>query len=804
MTEASQLARAARWYAEHGFAVFPCKTQDKVPATQHGCRDATTDVQQVEAWWGQVPDANVGVATGSTIFVVDIDGPEGEASWKSLVNEHGPVPPTLEQTTGRGRHLWFCHPKDETIRNSAAKLGSGLDVRGAGGYVVAAPSIHPDGRAYQWKDGHKPGQIDLAEPPRWLLDLVIDKPPPEPEARPQWKGNGADVGAYAQAAFDGEAADVANAPAGQRNDTLNRAAHNLGGLVATELLDHESVVAELTRAALHAGLDRREIEKTIASGLTAGMAKPREVPDPAQPLTVRRHTSLAATAPSWCAPSALPPLAPHAPELPCDLLPQPLQPWLVDAAERIQIPLEFLAAPAIVGLSSLVGRRIGIFPKRRDDWFVVPNLWGAVIARPGFMKTPAMNEALGPLRKLAAKATSEFGETQAFAEADEMILKARLSALQDEAKSAVKKNETAEVDRVRSAIADVKRKLADSEVSERRYIVNDPTIEKLGELLNQNPRGLLLSRDELSGFLRLLDKPGREGDREFYLETWNGDGGYSYDRIGRGTLHIPALTLSIIGTIQPGKLVSYVSGAIQGERADDGLLQRFQVAVWPEASGEWRNVDRAPDGTARGEAYDIYRRLDELDPLSLGIEAHRNDIPAFRFAPEAQELFDEWRTDLERRLREPEMASCPAFESHLAKYRSLMPSLALIFHLAEIVTSVSFVSAPAVGLESAKRAAAWCEFLEAHARKIYAAEMNAGMSAAHALADKIRAGAVEDVGSVRDLYRPQWSGLKTPEAVWSGLMELQKFGWLRVEERETGGRTTDVVVFNPEIRERAS
>ncbi len=500
-------------------------------------------------------------------------------------------------------------------------------------------------------------------------------------------------------------------------------------------------------------------------------------------------------------PAALPPLSPSAPELPYGLLPQPLQPWLVDTAERIQIPLEFLAVPAIVGVSSLVGRRIGIFPKRKDNWFVVPNLWGAVVARPGLMKTPAINEALRPIRKLAAEATAEFGDAEVLAEASAMMSKARLSALQDEAKSAVKKRDSVEAERIRAEIAEAKRGLADAEAHERRYIVNDPTIEKLGELLNQNPRGLLLVRDELSGFLRLLDKPGREGDREFYLEAWNGDGGYSYDRIGRGTLHIPALTLSIVGTIQPGKLSSYVAGALQGERADDGLLQRFQVVVWPEVSGEWRNVDRTPDGAARASAHEVYRRLDELDPTSLGLEAHHDDIPALRFAPDAQELFDAWRSDLERRLREPEMASCPAFESHLAKYRSLMPSLALIFHLTECV---SFVSASAVGLENAKRAAAWCEFLEAHARKIYAAEMNAEVSAAHALADKIRAGAVEDGGSVRDLYRPQWSGLKMPEAVWSGLMELQKLGWLRVEERETGGRTTDVVVLNPKRKERGS
>jgi len=227
-------------------------------------------------------------------------------------------------------------------------------------------------------------------------------------------------------------------------------------------------------------------------------------------------------------------------------------------------------------------------------------------------------------------------------------------------------------------------------------------------------------------------------------------------------------------------------------------LQRFQLAVWPDARPEWRNVDRPPNDKAWNVAYDVFKRLDSLDPTSLGIEASHDSIPALRFAPDAQELFDHWRADLEARLRTPEMETFPAFESHLSKYRSLMPSLALIFHLTD---PVSFVSSSAVGLESAQRAVGWCEFLEAHARKIYAAELNADVSAANALAAKIKSGVVSDGGNVRELYRPQWSGLRTPEAVWEGLMVLQKHGWLRVGERGTEGRKADIVLLNPRLRE---
>ena len=556
---------------------------------------------------------------------------------------------------------------------------------------------------------------------------------------------------------------------------------------------HEADAAELRIVELPSDTPEKwDLADPLPEGWTAETL--RWLIEKAKPVEPRPSVAEAA----WPEPSELPALTPSVPELPDSLLPEPLRPWLADVAERIQIPLAFAAVPAVVALSSLVGRRIGISPKRKDDWFVVPNLWGMVIARPGLLKSPAIAQALAPLKRLAAQAAEEFRDGEAAAEAHKEVLKMRHAALQEEGKAAAKnkKGNGADLAEVQLRMTELKRQLSEADAHERRYIVNDATVEKIGELLNLNPRGLLLVRDELSGLLRSLDKHGREGDREFYLEAWNGDGSFVYDRIVRGTIHIPALTLSIVGTIQPGKLWAYVNGALQGEGADDGLLQRFQMAVWPDAKGEWRNVDRRPDSAARDAAFDAFKRLDSLNPDDLKATASYEDIPAMRFAPDAQELFDEWRADLEVRLRAPEMESCPAFESHLAKYRSLMPSLALILHLTEFV---SFVSAPAVGLESTKRAAAWCEFLEAHARKIYAAEMNTDVSAAHALADKIKSGAVEDGGNVRDRYRPQWSGLKTPEAVWAGLMVLQKLGWLRIEERETGGRKADVVALNPKV-----
>ena len=152
--------------------------------------------------------------------------------------------------------------------------------------------------------------------------------------------------------------------------------------------------------------------------------------------------------------------------------------------------------------------------------------------------------------------------------------------------------------------------------------------------------------------------------------------------------------------------------ATQGEKGDDGLLQRFQLLVWPDPPASWRNVDRWPDTEAKNRAYEVFKRLDALDPEDFGAGGHDEEgIPAVRFTDEAQEVFDKWRDELEVRLRSEELP--PALESHLAKYRSLMPSLALIFHLIEYVDGTA--EGGAVGLRPTLQAAAWCEYLETHA-----------------------------------------------------------------------------------------
>ena len=311
-------------------------------------------------------------------------------------------------------------------------------------------------------------------------------------------------------------------------------------------------------------------------------------------------------------------------------------------------------------------------------------------------------------------------------------------------------------------------------------------------LLNENPNGVTVFRDELTGFLKSLDREGREGARAFFLEAWNGNGRFTYDRIGRGTLDILAAIVSIIGAIQPGPLSEYLRKLAAGGAGDDGLIQRFQLAVWPDCPRSWRNVDRFPDTDARRVAYATYERLDQMHPVELASERDEFEpVPFLRFDDDAQELFDTWREGLELRLRSG--AEHPAIESHLAKYRSLIPSLALLIHLADEPDGGP------VTLSALNRAIAWGQYLESHSRRIYGSLSQRSSVAARALAGKVQDGSLTDGFSLRDVYRPNWSGLSDRADALAAVDVLVDHNWLQAETLDTGGAPKIVYRVNPRI-----
>jgi putative DNA primase/helicase len=299
------------------------------------------------------------------------------------------------------------------------------------------------------------------------------------------------------------------------------------------------------------------------------------------------------------------------------------------------------------------------------------------------------------------------------------------------------------------------------------------------------------------GFFKSLDRPGHEADRSFYLEAWNGLGSFTFDRIGRGTTHIPHACLALFGGIQPGPLASYLRGSFSGEECD-GFIQRFQLLMYPDPPMDYCNVDRPPNEAARERAVAIFRSLDKLEPVNRGCTfGNGSAIPHVGFDGETQEFFDEWRTTLERRLRSGVLSDLMA--THLSKYRSLMPSLALIFHLVECHDHPTLGAVP---LRSAEMAAAWCDLLEQHAARVYAAAMEGDPDVAVRLSERLR-DSLPAPFTHRDVFRKQWSGLTTYEDIRRALALLEDRNWIKtvdVPSTERGGRPTELIWIHPKVR----
>ena len=214
---------------------------------------------------------------------------------------------------------------------------------------------------------------------------------------------------------------------------------------------------------------------------------------------------------------------------------------------------------------------------------------------------------------------------------------------------------------------------------QRRILVTDATYESLHTILSQNPGGCLCTRDELSGFLASLDADNRQAERPFWLSLWTGSGHHTLDRIGRGHIYVENVCGSLFGNLVPQTAARLVTAMASGKQ-DDGFLQRFSLAVWPDM-GSWRWIDRPTDPIAAETWERVVRSivaLSGVDPLPMD------------FNPEAQEVFVSWYTDLQTKIHSDRFH--PAMQSHLAKYPKTLVVIAAIYELAELADSGKLAS----------------------------------------------------------------------------------------------------------------
>ncbi|HEX5731676.1 MAG TPA: DUF3987 domain-containing protein [Blastocatellia bacterium] len=703
--------------------------------------------------------------------------------------------PKTGRKSGRGAiassHWWYYAKglvtrkfEDPMLRGKGERAML-LELRSTGCHTLVPPSLHPSGDLYIWNDEGEPAAVHVDE-----LLLAASKLAACCLTSRYWQ--------------EGKRHNLALALAG----VLLRAAWSVedtehfilaGARVAgdDELEDRKQAVLDtaerLAEGKSATGIPRLTelFPKDVADCILRWLG----VQSRASGTSGTSQDQADSDEPDWSDPEPLPVGLLPVPAMQPELLPEPFAPWLTDIAERMQCPLDYPAVGAMVAIAATVGNQIAIRPKRHDDWTVIPNLFGAVVGRPGVLKSPALEEALKPLKRLAIKAREDYQQAMKDWEIDRITTDAKKDKLKDDIKKTVKSGEQVDKDLLRAELDALAEMVAPTE---RRYIINDSTVEKMGELLNQNPRGLLLFRDEIVGWLRTLDREGHEGDRAFYLEAWNGQGSFTYDRIGRGTLHIQTVTLSVLGGIQPGPLSAYLRATLSGGQGDDGLLQRLQLMVYPDVSEHWRNVDRYPNTVSKNQAFEVFKKLDRLDAAQLGahIPDEADAIPYLRFDEKAQELFDSWHEELELYLRSGRIEH-PALEAHLSKYRSLMPSLALLFHL--IDRADGRTDQDAVSLDAAAKAAAWCSYLLEHAKRVYGMAINAAAHLAKSLAEHIRQGDLPDPFTARDVYRKHWTGLTNAKEAAEPLELLADLQWVRPVEIKTGGRSTTHYLINPKV-----
>lgn len=493
---------------------------------------------------------------------------------------------------------------------------------------------------------------------------------------------------------------------------------------------------------------------------------------------------------AWRRPEGLPDPLPEVLPLPKDALPRSIRDAIDDIAERMQCPPDFPAAAMLVAMGAVIGCRIGIRPKSKDDWLVVPNLWGCVVGRPSLKKSPSIRTAEKRVRGVEARDKETNAEALKAAAMDRRIAESQKRAIQKDLNKAAEQGDRAEMERLAADLEAIENQVYPAA---RRIITTDATIEKICDLLTVYPAGLLLWVDELIAWMGSLDRDDKAGVRQQFCSMWMGDAKLNIDRVIRGESVVERACLSVFGCCTPGGLSAYVSAAVRGGRGNDGLIQRLQVTVWPDSPREYKQVDRMPDSMAQRALREVFEALADLDTLAAA-ERDPDDadaIPWVRFDHDAQAVFDAWDFAFRSRLISADYPE--AFDSHLTKYGSLMPSIALILHLA--MDGRGEVTAAA-----ARMAVRWCEYLESHAHRVYAMATCPERQVALPLLQRLVAWPVDKAIRRRSIRLNNWGGLNDDKSIEAALELLIDFGWVQSipHQPPNGGRPTDHYFVHPE------
>jgi hypothetical protein len=604
-----------------GLALFPVAPGRKTPEgalAPSGCKNASRDPATL-ARWSADQSLNIGVATGecSGIFVLDIDTLDALAD----ADRRG-LPDTLTVRTPRGKHYYFRLP-GWPVRNRTG-IFPGADVRGEGGYVLGAGSSFAP-TDIERAEGKQAGrycfdgpsdQQQITDAPAWLLDLL--------EAG---RGNKRASGekdtrsrAWAANALKAEVGDLRSACPGERNAALNQAAFNLGQIAGGGHLQAQPVLDELRATASAIGLKAEEIERTLASGWAAGLKTPRNPPEQAARSgrgatvpgadTTFRPFDIGVTASNRAPP----------PVCPLTVIPDPWSGWLADEAKQAGAPVDYTVMSLLTVAAAAVGNARRVSPWA--GWVEPSILWAMIVGDPSAGKTPGLRPPLALVQPLDAERAEAFGEAMACWRERDMVAKVAHEVWERTARALMNKG-LKPPPVPPEALRPIKPVCP-------ALILNDSTPEMLALLARAMPKGLLFFRDELAGWFNDFGRYGGDGERQLWLEAYNG-ASRRIDRVKHDEpLTIPRFSVGVLGGIQPERFTE----AIVGE-ADDGLAARFLYA-FPDPVPPKRPTPRLPALWPER----AIRRLSELEMRGNGNAA---EPIVLDLSPDAADALQDWR-----------------------------------------------------------------------------------------------------------------------------------------------------------------
>jgi hypothetical protein len=489
------------------------------------------------------------------------------------------------------------------------------------------------------------------------------------------------------------------------------------------------------------------------------------------------------------------------PLFPDTFLPGPLGEFATQQAFDLQVPLDYIGIPLLIAAATAIGKEFRMAPKAHAGWAERACLWGGIIGHVGDGKTPSFNAALGPIWTLQAQFRDEFqGVFEAWQRQVKLAKAIDKQWQKDVAKALAKGLPAPDLP---AGAASPERPVP------RQLVTNDVTQEKLAELMHHNPRGIMLYRDELSGWFRSFNQYRPGSDEQFYLQCHAGGPWHQQRKSGDYT--IPDVYLSICGGFQPDVVAEVL--ARRPGKADSGMAARFSLLVWPDhMPRQW--VDNSPDRELRAQVARLFSRLLSKDPEAfVGPRPEgASHFPPLRFTPEAQEVFRDWYIAHHQAQGEIDSPDSP-LRGHYAKFDGLFAQLALVHHLIRhTLGEPEVLSVPArIDEHTATAVRSFIEdYLRPHAGKIYRhLGRDPGYEGAKRIARWILANPAITSFTARDISRMQWSGL-TGRNETTGKDYLRAAfehldnvaGWVRTDQippGPRGGRPTTVYVINPRI-----